>query len=90
MQIARLYRVYGRVQGVGYRYFVQHVAARLGVRGWVRNLDDGSVEVYAVGSRADHDDLSARLHRGPSMADVHAVDVQEAALEKLSDFRIAG
>jgi acylphosphatase len=88
MQIARRYRVHGRVQGVGYRYFVQHAAARLGIRGWVRNLDDGSVEVYAVGSRADHDELGARLHRGPSMADVRGVEVQEAALEKVSDFRI--
>ena len=90
MQIARRYLVHGRVQGVGYRFFVQHAAARLGIRGWVRNLDDGSVEIYAIGSRADHDELSARLHRGPSMADVHAVEAREAALEKLSDFRIAG
>jgi len=90
MQIARRYRVYGRVQGVGYRYFVQYAAAQLGIRGWVRNLDDGSVEVYAIGSKADHDALNERLQRGPSMADVHGVEVQEAALEKLRDFRIAG
>jgi len=90
MQIARRYRVHGRVQGVGYRYFVQHAAARLGIIGWVRNLDDGGVEVYAIGSHADHDELSERLHHGPSMADVHGVEVQEAALEKLRDFRITG
>ena len=80
--------MHGRVQGVGYRYFVQHTAARLGIRGWVRNLDDGSVEVYAIGSKADHDELSARLQQGPGMADVHGVETQEAALEKLSGFRI--
>jgi len=88
MQIARRYLVQGRVQGVGYRYFVQHAAARLGIRGWVRNLDDGSVEVYAIGSLAEHDELRARLHRGPGMADVHGVEVREAAMEKLGDFRI--
>ena len=47
---AKLYRVRGRVQGVGFRYFVEQSAKALGVRGWVRNVDDGSVEVYAVGT----------------------------------------
>ena len=50
--IARLYRVRGRVQGVGFRYFVEHSAKGLGVSGWVRNVDDGSVEVYALGAPA--------------------------------------
>jgi len=90
MQIARRYRVHGRVQGVGYRYFVQNAATRLGIRGWVRNLDDGSVEVYAIGSAAEHDDLAGRLHKGPGMAAVVGVETQEAALEKLSSFRITG
>jgi len=90
MQIARRYLVHGRVQGVGYRYFVQYVANGLGMRGWVRNLDDGSVEVYAIGSQADHDELAGRLHKGPSMSDVRGVDVQEAAPEKLNGFRITG
>ena len=88
MQIARRYLVYGRVQGVGFRWFVQHSADALGIRGWVRNLDDGSVEVYAIGTQAEHDELSARLHKGPSMSDVRGVDVQEAAPEKHVSFRI--
>jgi acylphosphatase len=88
MQIARRYLVHGRVQGVGYRWFVQQVADSLGIRGWVRNLDDGGVEVYAMGSQAEHDELSGRLHTGPRMADVRGVEVLEAAPQKLSGFRI--
>jgi len=88
MQIARRYLVYGRVQGVGYRWFVQHSADALGMKGWVRNLDDGGVEVYAIGTQAEHDELSARLHKGPTMSDVRGVEVQEAALKKLGGFRI--
>jgi acylphosphatase len=88
MHIARRYVVHGRVQGVGYRYFVQQVAGSLGMKGWVRNLDDGGVEVYAVGSPAAHDELSGRLRNGPSMADVRGLNVQEAAVEKLNGFRI--
>ena len=90
MQIARRYLVHGRVQGVGYRYFAQRAADALGMKGWVRNLDDGGVEVYAIGSQAEHDELSGRLHKGPAMSDVRGVDVQEAALEKLNGFRITG
>jgi acylphosphatase len=90
MQMARRYVVHGRVQGVGYRYFVQYVASGLGMKGWVRNLDDGSVEVYAIGSPAQHDELSGHLRKGPSMADVRGMELQEAALQKLRDFRITG
>ena len=89
MQIARRYLIHGRVQGVGFRYFVQHIADSMGMKGWVRNLDNGSVEVYAIGTQAEHEALRGRLHQGPSMSDVRGVDVQEAALEKLSAFRIA-
>ena len=68
------FRVYGRVQGVGYRWFVWREAERLGLRGVVRNLPDGSVEVTAEGV----DDALARLEqalaRGPSVARVDRVD----------------
>jgi acylphosphatase len=58
------------------------------MKGWVRNLDNGSVEVYAIGSAADHDELSGHLRKGSSMADVRGLELQEAVLEKLSGFRI--
>src|SRR4051794_8262622 len=56
-KVARRYLVHGRVQGVGFRWFVQKQAERLGLKGYTRNLDDGSVEVYAIGSEADLSDL---------------------------------
>ena len=80
--------VTGRVQGVGFRYFVQHKATALGLTGWARNLEDGRVEVYAVGSPQRLDDLAAALHQGPRMAEVRHVDESEAEIDSLSSFLI--
>ena len=71
----RQIRVSGRVQGVGYRYALRDEARRLGVKGWVRNRADGSVEVEAQGEAAALDDLLAFLHRGPLGAHVDSVTV---------------
>jgi acylphosphatase len=60
----------GHVQGVGYRYFVQQHARRLGLNGFVRNMGSSQVEVIAQGPRPDLDDLLAMLYEGPSAADV--------------------
>ena len=66
--------VSGRVQGVGFRYFVLQQAVRLGLTGWVRNLDDGiSVEVLAEGGTADLQELLATLHEGPNASYVRDV-----------------
>jgi acylphosphatase len=68
---ARLHvRVEGRVQGVGFRRFVQRVAGGLGLGGWTRNLSDGSVEVLAVGTADDVTELRRRLLAGPPYAGV--------------------
>lgn len=83
---ARLYRVRGQVQGVGFRYFVEQSATALGVRGWVRNVDDGTVEVYAVGTHAQLSELAGFLWKGPRWAEVRGVDEAEAALEQHSGF----
>ena len=66
--------VHGDVQGVGFRYFVQRTAARLGLTGWVRNNDDGTVELVAEGARDKLDELRGALERGPLMAHVDRVD----------------
>ena len=87
-KIAKLYRVRGRVQGVGFRYFVEHAASALGVRGYVRNLDDDSVEVYASGSEAQLSGLAGLLWKGPRWAEVRGVDESEAAVEDYSGFTI--
>jgi len=75
------------VQGVGFRWFVENNANRLGLRGWVRNEDDGRVQVYAVGSPEQLNQLAAALHQGPRMAEVRGVEEQEAAVQQLSSFR---
>jgi acylphosphatase len=85
---ARRWFVRGRVQGVGYRYFAQHAATTLGLNGYTRNLDDGRVEVYAVGPAAKLSELAATLHAGPRWSDVRGVEEQEAAIESCSSFTI--
>lgn len=85
---ARRFLIHGRVQGVGYRDFVQRSATALGVTGYTRNLDDGRVEVYAVGQMAQLDDLSGMLWKGPRFSDVRGVEEQEAAMQQYGSFRI--
>ncbi len=88
MIAARRYVVRGRVQGVGFRYFVQREAVRLELTGWVRNLDDGRVEVHAQGPAAVLDELAAALHRGPRFSDVRGVEELEASMLQYDGFRI--
>jgi acylphosphatase len=66
-------RVRGRVQGVGFRYFVVETARQLGLTGWVANQADGSVALVAEGQRAPLEELLHALHRGPAGADVQQV-----------------
>ena len=87
-KLARRYIVRGRVQGVGFRAFVMHLCDSLGVRGWTGNRDDGTVEVYAVGTPEQLSELSNYLWKGPRMSDVRNVDETEAAIEDMSDFQI--
>ncbi len=86
---ARRWFVRGRVQGVGFRYFVQRVAADLGLTGYARNLDDGRVEVYAVGSEEKLSQLAGLLYRGPRWADVRGVEEQEAPVQEYGWFEVA-
>ncbi|HEY7304519.1 MAG TPA: acylphosphatase [Bryobacteraceae bacterium] len=85
---ARRWLVSGRVQGVGFRYFVQDRALELGLRGFARNLADGRVEVYATGSEEKLSDLAAALHTGPRMADVRTVDERAEAVKDFPGFNI--
>jgi len=88
---ARRYLVRGRVQGVGFRWFVEREAAMLGIAGWVRNNHDGSVEVLAQGTRDQLSGLHSRLREGPRAARVDAVEVSDAQpVNGLSSFRIEG
>ncbi|MBN1938484.1 MAG: acylphosphatase [Candidatus Aminicenantes bacterium] len=81
--------VRGEVQGVSFRWFVSREASHLGLLGWVRNREDGRVEVLAEGEREDLDVLIFRLGRGPLPARVVDVSLQwEAASGDLEGFRI--
>ena len=82
------YRISGRVQGVGFRYFVLREAQALGLVGWTRNLADGRVEVVAAGSEAALGALEGRLRQGPPHARVSEVVVTEAPVPEATDFRI--
>jgi acylphosphatase len=81
-QIAKRYYVSGMVQGVGYRYFVERAARHLKVAGYVRNLGDGRVEVYAIGPAASLASLRRTLEQGPSGASVTGVTEEDAAIEQ--------
>lgn len=70
---AKHYLIRGDVQGVGYRYFAKGVAERLGVKGFVRNLHTGDVEVYAEADEITLPLLKLELERGPRMARVTEV-----------------
>ena len=79
MLVARRFLISGRVQGVGFRFFVEARAAIEGVHGWVRNLADGRVETLVEGEQSSVDRIEAALWRGPSGAVVDEV-VSEAAV----------
>jgi acylphosphatase len=89
MQVIRIKaRVRGRVQGVFYRASTEHEARARGLTGWVRNCDDGSVELEAEGPADRVDDLVAWCRRGPPAAQVSAVDVEPIAVLGDRDFRV--
>ncbi len=85
---AKRWFIAGSVQGVGFRFFVQHKASELGLSGYARNLNDGRVEVYAVGPAERLSDLAAALYMGPRMAEVRTVEERDEAVEKISGFGV--
>lgn len=89
-QVAKRFYVSGFVQGVGYRFFAQRVAGRLGIYGYVKNLRDGRVEVYAIAPEEKLRELRAELRRGPRGATVEEVAEDDATLmtEYSSEFSI--
>ena len=68
--------VKGRVQGVGYRYFTQTLAKSMGLTGWVRNLPDGAVELFAIGGKEVLERFLHKLKEGPIGSHVKGVDFQ--------------
>jgi acylphosphatase len=86
--IARRYVIRGRVQGVGFRFFVEKHAQRIGLRGYAKNLSDGTVEVIAAGDAAALSELEGLLHQGPRLALVAGVECHDAPMGDYSQFRV--
>ena len=85
---ARIWVVRGRVQGVGFRYFAQRAASTLGLAGYVRNLDDGGVEVYAIGAEEKLSEFAGMLRQGPRWAEVRGVEESVAEVRSYHSFAI--
>jgi acylphosphatase len=88
--VAKHVIVSGRVQGVGFRAFVEDEAARHHLAGWVRNRRDGTVEAVFVGGLANVDVAIAACRRGPSLARVDGVIIRDATADDLAVSRPAG
>lgn len=83
----RLY-IHGRVQGVSYRYWTQKKAQNLGLYGWVRNRADGSVEAIAHGQAEQVEALITACKKGPALASVKHIDVEDAEYNGANEFEI--
>ncbi len=81
-RLAKKYVISGRVQGVGFRFFVERWAGQLGISGYVKNLWDGTVEVYAIGDAASLEQLKLRLAEGPGAARVSGVRESDENVDK--------
>ncbi|HMD83379.1 MAG TPA: acylphosphatase [Terriglobia bacterium] len=81
-KIGKKFLITGRVQGVGYRYFAERWASQLGICGYVKNLWDGNVEVYAIGDVLALEELKRQLAEGPRSARVAAIDESDESVDK--------
>ncbi|MEJ2542692.1 MAG: acylphosphatase [Calditrichaceae bacterium] len=81
--------IQGRVQGVGYRWFTMQVAQKLGIKGYVKNIMDGSVEVFAQGDETSIQEFLIQLRNGPSFSNVTDVNIFDANFDhNLNQFKV--
>jgi len=85
---AYYFRVTGRVQGVSYRYFASKMAAELGIKGWIRNLPDGSVEGVAEGEEDVLKRFLSWCKEGPPLANVEEIEIKPVSIEGYKEFSI--
>lgn len=82
-------QVYGRVQGVGFRYFVQYAATVFKITGWVKNCDDGSVQIEAQGTEEATDNFLIKIKKGNQFIRVDDINYREIQLvDKENSFRV--
>lgn len=88
MKKSVILKIHGRVQNVGFRYYTQKKAEMLDIKGFVKNMPDGSVYVEAEGDEEKVDEFIRYCHTGPSWANVTGVDIQEAPINDFQGFYI--
>lgn len=88
MKVSKLILIHGRVQGVGFRYFIQHTAKNLGIKGYVKNLADGTVEILAQGELLTVKKLKSEVIKGNGFSKVTRVDESNIETKEYSDFKI--
>ncbi|WP_214757529.1 acylphosphatase [Exiguobacterium sp. s123] len=88
MRVAKRLIVSGRVQGVGFRYFSQVTAQRFGIKGWVRNLSDGTVELHVEGTANEVDAFQQALKDGNRFVGVERIEETEANDQEFRSFDI--
>jgi acylphosphatase len=89
MKEGRHLRIHGKVQGVGFRFFATRVARRLGLKGWIENLRDGSVESLVEGEPEKIDEWLTEIREGPRYAEVTSIDQDRREYTgKLNDFDV--
>ena len=89
MKQLRHIHIHGKVQGVGYRFFATRVARRMGLKGWIQNMRDGSVEAMVEGEQQAIDDWIEELKEGPRYAEVTKIDQETKEFSgKLPDFDV--
>lgn len=89
MMETRVIKIHGKVQGVGYRFFATRVARRLGLKGWIRNLRDGTVDAVVEGEPEAIDEWLEEIREGPRYAEVTKIDQEKKTyLGKFGDFDV--
>lgn len=89
MKEQRHLRIHGKVQGVGYRFYATRVARRMGLKGWIQNNRDGSVEALVEGEKQAIDDWVEEIREGPRYAEVTKIDAESKDFTgKLPDFDV--
>ncbi|HOJ88138.1 MAG TPA: acylphosphatase [Pseudothermotoga sp.] len=82
-------KIYGHVQGVGFRYFTYRIARKMGIKGYVRNAEDGSVEIHAEGDEKSLGDFLNQVSRGPISAVVTNVEYEQVDEKDFQTFEIS-
>ncbi len=86
--ICKRIRIFGYVQGVGFRWYVYKSAKELGLKGYVKNLNDGSVQAVICGKKEDVEKLIEKCYKGPSYAIVNRIDIEDFNNQSFNDFKI--